>query len=125
MVITIAGGLLIAAALTLDRNKSIKSWPFLTDKPVASNAVLPTPVAAARSVTRLQRQAILSTGTGYTSRQSLEMVPTIISGQMKKVGPADWRTSNGLPSVSDPETEADRTPRGSSLAVMNANVSHV
>jgi len=44
--ITIAGGLLIAAALTLDRNKSIKSRPFLTDKPVASNAVLPTPVAA-------------------------------------------------------------------------------
>jgi len=46
MAITIAGGLLIAAALTLDRNKSIKSRPFLTDKPVASNAVLPTPVAA-------------------------------------------------------------------------------
>jgi hypothetical protein len=32
MAITIADGLLIAAALTLDRNKSIKSWPFLTDK---------------------------------------------------------------------------------------------
>jgi len=75
----------------------------------------------ARSVTRLQRQAILSTGTGYTSRQSLEMVPTIISGQMKKVGLADWRTSSGLPSASDPETEADRTPRESWLAGMTAN----
>src|SRR5215469_3695703 len=40
---------------------------------------------------------------------------------MKKVGLADWRTSNGLPSASDPETEADRTPRGSSLACMTAN----
>ena len=40
---------------------------------------------------------------------------------MKKVGPADWRTSNGLPSASDPETEADRTPRESSLACMTAN----
>ncbi len=40
---------------------------------------------------------------------------------MKKVGLADWRTSNGLPSVSDPETEADRTPRESSLACMTAN----
>jgi hypothetical protein len=26
-----------------DRNKSIKTRPFLTDRPVASNAVLPTP----------------------------------------------------------------------------------
>jgi hypothetical protein len=40
---------------------------------------------------------------------------------MKKVGLADWRTSNGLPSASDPETEADRTPRGSLLACMTAN----
>jgi hypothetical protein len=40
---------------------------------------------------------------------------------MKKVGLADWRTSNGLPSASDPETEADRTPRESSLACMTAN----
>ena len=79
----------------------------------------------ALSVTRMQRQAILSTETGYTSRQFLEMVPTIKCGQMKKVGLADQRTSNGLPSASDPETEADRTPRGSSLAVMTANVSHV
>jgi len=77
------------------------------------------------SVTGLQRQAILSTETGYTSRQSLEMVPTIKCGQMKKVGLADQRTSNGLPSASDPETEADRAPRGSSLAVMTANMSHV
>jgi hypothetical protein len=58
-------------------------------------------------VTGLQRQAILSTGTGYTSRQSIEMVPTIISGQMKKVGLADWQTSNGHPSASDPETRSD------------------
>ena len=40
---------------------------------------------------------------------------------MKKVGLADWRTSNGLPSASDPETEADRTPRGSLLACMTAS----
>jgi hypothetical protein len=40
---------------------------------------------------------------------------------MKKVGLADWRTSNGLPSVSDPETEADRTPRESLLTCMTAN----
>src|SRR6266704_3386716 len=40
---------------------------------------------------------------------------------MKKAGLADWRTSNGLPSASDPETEADRTPRGSLLACMTAN----
>jgi hypothetical protein len=53
------------------------------------------------------------------------MVPTIMCGQMKKVGLADWRTSNGLPSASDPETEADRTPRGSLLVFMTANVSHV
>ena len=56
----------------------------------------------ARSATRLQRQAILPTGTGYTSRQSLAMVPTIMCGQMKKVGLADQRTSNGLPSASAP-----------------------
>jgi hypothetical protein len=78
-------------------------------------------------VAPLQRQANLSTQTqtGYTSRQSPEMVPTIKCGQMKKVGLADQRTSNDLPSASDPETEADRAPRGSSLAVMTANVSHV
>ena len=75
----------------------------------------------ALSVTRMQRQAILSTETGYTSRQFLEMVPTIKCGQMKKVGLADWRTSNGLPSASDPETEADRTLRESLLACMTAN----
>jgi hypothetical protein len=40
---------------------------------------------------------------------------------MKKVGLADWRTSSGLPSASDPETEADRTPRESLLACMTAN----
>jgi hypothetical protein len=31
------------------------------------------------------------------------------------------RTSRGLPSASDPETEADRTPRESLLACMTAN----
>jgi len=40
---------------------------------------------------------------------------------MKKVGLADWRTSNGLPSASDPETEAELTPRESLLACMTAN----
>jgi len=40
---------------------------------------------------------------------------------MKKVGLADWQTSSGLPSASDPETEADRTPRESLLACMTAN----
>src|SRR6266516_5690214 len=40
---------------------------------------------------------------------------------MKKVGLADQRSSNGLPSASDPETEADRTQRESSLACMTAN----
>src|SRR5215472_2089547 len=40
---------------------------------------------------------------------------------MKKVGLADWRISNGLPSASDPETESDRTPRESLLACMTAN----
>ena len=40
---------------------------------------------------------------------------------MKKVGLADWRISNGLPSASEPETEADRTPRESLLAGMTAN----
>ena len=40
---------------------------------------------------------------------------------MKKAGLADWRRSNGLPSASDPETEADRTPRESLLACMTAN----
>src|SRR5215469_14826596 len=69
----------------------------------------------------LLAKPILSTGTGYTSRQSLEMVPTIMCGQMEKVGLADQRTSNGLPSASDPETEADRTPRESLLACMTAN----
>jgi len=46
--------------------------------------------------------------------------PQLPCDQMKKVGLADWRTSNGLPSASDPETEADRTPRGSLLACMTA-----
>jgi hypothetical protein len=40
---------------------------------------------------------------------------------MKKAGLADQRTSNGLPSASDPETEADRAPRESLLACMTAN----
>jgi hypothetical protein len=33
----------------------------------------------------------------------------------------DWRTSRGLPSASDPETEADRTQGESLLACMTAN----
>ena len=43
------------------------------------------------------------------------------AARMKKIGLADWRTSDGLPSASDPETEADRTPRESCLACMAAN----
>jgi hypothetical protein len=56
MAITIAGDLLIATALTLDRNPSL----------------------FASSVTRLQCQAILSTETSYTARQSLGLVPTMV-----------------------------------------------
>jgi hypothetical protein len=41
---------------------------------------------------------------------------------MKKVGLADWRTSNGLPSASNPETEVDRTPRGSLIGVHDRQV---
>jgi hypothetical protein len=40
---------------------------------------------------------------------------------MKKAGLANRRTPKGLPSASDPETEADRTLRGSLLACMTAN----
>ena len=42
-------------------------------------------------------------------------------GPMKKSRFGDWRTPKGLPSASDPETEADRTPRGSLLACMTAS----
>jgi hypothetical protein len=40
---------------------------------------------------------------------------------MKKAGLADPLTPKGLPSASDPETEAERTPRESLLACMTAN----
>jgi hypothetical protein len=103
MAINIAGGLLIAAAL----NAGLE--------PVATRAFCDLLATAGHFIHR----------DGYTSRQSVEMVPRIMCGQMMKVGLADRRTSNGLPSASEPETEADRTPRGSSLAVMTANVSHV
>jgi hypothetical protein len=42
-------------------------------------------------------------------------------GPMKKAGLADPRTPKGLSSASEPETEADRTPRESLLACMTAN----
>jgi hypothetical protein len=63
----------------------------------------------------------------YPQRQLLpldtgrEECPQLQCDQMKEVGLADWRTSSGLPSASDPETEADRTPRESLLACMTAN----
>jgi hypothetical protein len=44
---------------------------------------------------------------------SKEWCPQLQRGQLKKVCLADTRTSNGLPSASIPETEADRTPRES------------
>ena len=69
MAITIAGDLLIAAALT----------PFV------------------HSVTSLQRQAILSTETNYTSRQSLEMVSTIVvrpDEESRSGGLADFKWSS-------------------------------
>src|SRR5215467_9366812 len=40
---------------------------------------------------------------------------------MKKSRFGDWRTPKGLPTASAPETEADRTPRGSLLACMTAS----
>ena len=52
---------------------------------------------------------------------SVKECPELQRDQMKKVGLADWQTSSGLPSASDPETEADRTPRESLLACMTAN----
>ena len=55
------------------------------------------------------------------ARQFLEVCAQSRCGQMKKAGLADWRTSNGLPSASDPETVADRTPRESLLACMTAD----
>jgi hypothetical protein len=47
-----------------------------------------------RSVTRLQRPAILSTETGYTSRQCLEMVSTIVvrpDEESRSGGPANFK----------------------------------
>ena len=49
------------------------------------------------SVTRLQRQTILSTGTGYTSRRSLEMVPTMVvrpDEESRSGGLADFKWSS-------------------------------
>ena len=102
-----------------DCNNSIKTSRFLTDRPSLPMDYYQRRSLPAGSVTRLQHQAILSTGTGYTSRRSLEMVPTMA------VRPDEESRSGGLqeglPSASDPETEADRTPRGSLLACMTAN----
>jgi len=65
---------------------------------------------------------ILSTWNSFVPLDtSVKECPQLRSDQMKKVGLANWRTSNGLPSASDPETEADRTPRESLLACMTAN----
>jgi hypothetical protein len=76
-----------------DCNNSIKTSRFLKDGPSLPMDYYQRRSLPAGSVTRLQHQAILSTGTGYTSRRSLEMVPTWSCDQMKKVGLADWRTS--------------------------------
>jgi hypothetical protein len=89
---------------------------------IAAVAVPPCAYCRApRAVACLPRRAILSTGHAIAARQSLEVCAQSRCGQMKKAGLADLRTSNGLPSASEPETEADRTPRESLLACMNAN----
>jgi hypothetical protein len=77
--------------------------------------------AIARSVTRLQRRAILSTGTTITSGHFRELSTVLCCGQMKKARSGRLADLNGLPSASDPETGADRTPRESLLACMTAN----
>jgi hypothetical protein len=56
-----------------------------------------------------------------TSGHFQERVPKIQTRPDEESWLANWRTSNGLPSASDPETEADRTPRESLLACMTAN----
>jgi hypothetical protein len=73
------------------------------------------------SVTCLQHEMILSTEP-FVLLDTLEKeCPQSQRGRMKKAGLADLRTPKGLPSASDPETEADRTPRESLLACMTAN----
>jgi hypothetical protein len=47
--------------------------------------------------------------------------PKSLRGLMRKVSLADWRTSTRSSLPSDPETEADRTPRESLLARMHVN----
>jgi hypothetical protein len=61
-----------------DCNNSIKTSRFLKNGPSLPMDYYQRRSLPAGSVTRLQHQAILSTGTGYTSRRSLEMVPTMV-----------------------------------------------
>jgi len=66
----------------------------------------------------LSGAVILSTRNSFVCLDtSVKECPQSSRDQMKKVGLAVWRTSNGLPSASDPETEADRTPRESLVGV--------
>jgi hypothetical protein len=73
-----------------DCNNSIKTSRFLKDGPSLPMDYYQRRSLPAGSVTRLQHQAILSTGTGYTSRRSLEMVPTMV------VRPDEESRSGGL-----------------------------
>jgi hypothetical protein len=73
------------------------------------------------SVAHLPHEVFLSTEPLLPLDTSKKGCPKFKRGQMKKAGLANWRTPEGLPSVSDPETEADRTLRGSLLACMTAN----
>ena len=81
-----------------------------------------TSLSPENRVADLSPAVILSTRNSFVPLDTtVKECPQLWSDQMKKVGLADWRTSNGLPSASDPETEADRTPRESLLACMTAN----
>jgi hypothetical protein len=73
------------------------------------------------SVAWLPHEVILYTESLIPLDTSEKQCPQSQRGRMKKTGLADRRTPKGLPSASDPETEADRTPRESSLACMTAN----
>ena len=73
-----------------DCNNSIKTSRFLKNGPSLPMDYYQRRSLPAGSVTRLQHQAILSTGTGYTSRRSLEMVPTMV------VRPDEESRSGGL-----------------------------
>jgi hypothetical protein len=73
-----------------DCNNSIKTSRFLKDGPSLPMDYYQRRSLPAGSVTRLQHQAILSTGTGYTSRRSPEMVPTMV------VRPDEESRSGGL-----------------------------